>query len=292
MLVFDVSGSMAAADVQPPTRMEAAKATATEFVLSQPETVQIGIVSFSGSGFTVQTPTNDAQGLLAAIDRLQRHQPALRWGRASWWRCNTIAVDAGSGSSRCDTAARSQRTPRRRGTSWTRTGARMETICSLAATGRTLTRRSVIVLLTDGENTKWHRTRSQAAQAAAERSVRIDATGFWDDRRDQPWNWTDSMCIPLWTKIRSSKSAAQPAARTTTFKMRQDVADSVCESAPQNWSVKPETMEITSIFAGAGVLILVVGAGLSLLWFSRLQCNPCRSGAASLTETETSCIGG
>ena len=68
MLVFDVSASMGATDVQP-SRLEAAKAAAREFVLSQPSTVQIGIVSFSGSGFTVQTPTNDANTLV------EHHQP-------------------------------------------------------------------------------------------------------------------------------------------------------------------------------------------------------------------------
>ena len=58
ILVFDVSASMSAKDVEP-TRMEAAKTAAREFVLSQPETIKIGIVSFSSSGFTVQTPTSD-----------------------------------------------------------------------------------------------------------------------------------------------------------------------------------------------------------------------------------------
>jgi hypothetical protein len=34
--------------------------------------------------------------------------------------------------------------------------------------------------------------------------------------------------------------------------------------------VKPEKMEITSILAGAGVLMLLVGGFFSLAWFSRL----------------------
>jgi len=34
--------------------------------------------------------------------------------------------------------------------------------------------------------------------------------------------------------------------------------------------VKPEQTEITALLAGISVLLLLVGAALSLLWFSRL----------------------
>ena len=64
MLVFDVSGSMAADDLKP-TRMEAAKAAATDFVERQPKTVQIGVVAFSDSGLSVQAPSNDQVEVLS-----------------------------------------------------------------------------------------------------------------------------------------------------------------------------------------------------------------------------------
>ena len=70
ILAFDVSGSMAADDLKP-TRMEAAKAAAQAFVARQPPTVQIGVVSFSDSGFAVQAPTNEQETILAAINRLR-----------------------------------------------------------------------------------------------------------------------------------------------------------------------------------------------------------------------------
>ena len=34
--------------------------------------------------------------------------------------------------------------------------------------------------------------------------------------------------------------------------------------------IKPEKTEITSLFAGAGILVLLIGGVLSLVWFSRL----------------------
>ena len=65
ILAFDVSGSMAADDLQP-SRIEAAKAAARTFVERQPPSVQVGVVVFSDSGFTVQTPTNDQEAILAS----------------------------------------------------------------------------------------------------------------------------------------------------------------------------------------------------------------------------------
>ena len=69
ILSFDVSGSMAADDVEP-TRMEAAKTAARAFVARQPPSILTGVVAFSDSGFSVLVPTGDQTEVLAAIDRL------------------------------------------------------------------------------------------------------------------------------------------------------------------------------------------------------------------------------
>src|SRR5450432_117036 len=69
ILAFDVSASMGADDLKP-TRMDAAKAASQAFVQAQPAGVIIGVVAFSDSGLSVQTPTSDQQTVLAAINRL------------------------------------------------------------------------------------------------------------------------------------------------------------------------------------------------------------------------------
>src|SRR4030095_5941593 len=69
VLAFDVSGSMAADDLKP-TRMEAAKKAALGFIERQPARVQICVIAFSDSGFSVQAPTNDQATLIATINRL------------------------------------------------------------------------------------------------------------------------------------------------------------------------------------------------------------------------------
>ena len=67
MLTFDVSGSMAAEDLQP-TRMEAAKAAAREFVEQQPSGISIGVVVFSDGGISVQPPTDVREETLTTIE--------------------------------------------------------------------------------------------------------------------------------------------------------------------------------------------------------------------------------
>lgn len=261
MLVVDVSGSMAADDVQP-TRLEAAKTAATEFVLSQPETVQIGIVSFSSSGFAVQTPTNDAQSLLDAIDRLAP-QTGTSLGQGILVALHSIAVDAGLEVAPITAPDAATAQPGE------------ETAPGQMADGGDLLARlpegayppAVIVLLTDGENNMAFNP-LEAAQAAAERSVRVDALGFGTSAGIN----LELDGFIVHTAL--DENALQMITRTaggTYYNVQNetDVAEVYSNLTPE-MVVKPETMELTSIFAGAGVLILLVGAGLSLLWFSRL----------------------
>ncbi len=70
VLAFDTSQSMAADDVEP-TRLEAAKQAALVFLESQPDSVDIGIVSFGQAGAITLSPTEERDEVAAAINRLQ-----------------------------------------------------------------------------------------------------------------------------------------------------------------------------------------------------------------------------
>ena len=69
VLAFDVSNSMTADDVEP-SRLEAARTAAVEFVDAQPESVDIGVVAFADGALTMMAPSPDRSEALAAIDRL------------------------------------------------------------------------------------------------------------------------------------------------------------------------------------------------------------------------------
>lgn len=70
IVAIDTSKSMVATDVAP-TRLDAAKRAAREFVNLVPRSTKIGIVGFSEYGTVLLPPSTDRTALLEAIDRLQ-----------------------------------------------------------------------------------------------------------------------------------------------------------------------------------------------------------------------------
>jgi Ca-activated chloride channel family protein len=70
VLVTDVSRSMSATDVSP-TRLEAARGAAESFLGKVPDELRVGLVTFSDSAQTLQTPTTDHDAVKRALDTLQ-----------------------------------------------------------------------------------------------------------------------------------------------------------------------------------------------------------------------------
>jgi Ca-activated chloride channel family protein len=247
ILAFDVSGSMAATDLSP-TRLDAARTAAKDFVERQPPTVLIGVVAFSDSGLTVQAPTSDPAPVLAAIDRLAPERgTSLATGiRAS---LNAIAVAAAGPSvdyySNRSPVPTSEPTPVPPGTYAP----------------------AVIVLLTDGENTVAPDP-ADAAQAAADRGVRIYTVGI-----GSPGGSTlDLGGFKVHTQLDDAtlRQIARVTGGAYFGAADEQSLRSVYDSMDTQLVVRPEAMEITSIFAGASILILTVGGLLALRWMGRL----------------------
>lgn len=245
LLAFDVSGSMAADDMKP-TRMDAAKAAARAFVEHQPSTVQIGVVSFSDSGFAVQAPSNDPGPVAAAINRLapQRGTSLARGIQAA---LNAIAL----GSSGPLTLAnpRSEPTP------------------TPTAVPKGSHTSAVIVLLTDGEN-NMQPDPLAAAQQAADRGIRIYTVGIGS---------------PAGATLKLDGFTVRTRLDETTLKQIADITGGQyynAQSADELYSIydhldpeliiKPQETEVTALFAGAGILALLLGGTLSLLWLGRV----------------------
>lgn len=246
ILAFDVSGSMAADDLKP-TRMEAAKTAARDFLKHQPSSVQIGVVAFSDSGLTVQAPTNDAAVLLASINRLAPEQgTSLAQGILA--SLNAIAAGAGPSQrfySNITPEPTPTPTPVPRGT------------YSPAA----------IVLLTDGENNEAPNP-LDAAQVAADRGVRIYTVGI-----GSPEGTTlhvNGFTVHTQLNEEMLQQISQITGGTYYKAENEQELLSIYDHLDPQLVIKPEKMEVTSIFAGASILILLVGGVFSLVWFSRL----------------------
>jgi Ca-activated chloride channel family protein len=249
ILAFDVSGSMAATDIKP-TRLDAAKQAAQDFVQHEPSTVQIGVVGFSDNGFSMQTPTNDQDLVLAAIDRMApQHGTSVAYGILASLNALSAGQSGSEPSSQSNNGANPAQTP-------TPTPVPKGTYAP-----------AVIILLTDGDNNEAPDPLA-AAQTAADRGVRIYTIGIGSPAGTtlhiNGFNVFTQLNEPLLKQIAQMTGGAYYNAQNA-----QDLRSIYDHLNPQ-LVVKPEKMEVTSIFAGVSVLMLLFGGVLSLLWFSRI----------------------
>ena len=246
ILTFDVSGSMAATDLQP-TRMEAAKTVAREIVQRQPSSVQIGVVAFSDSGLAVQAPTNDQQAILAAINRI-RPQRGTSLGQGIQAALNTLNAEPEAEArrySQLPATATPTPTPVPPGTNTS----------------------TAIVLLTDGENT-GPPDPSDAAQIAADRGVRIYTVGIGSA------TGTTLHVNGFTVHTQLDEPTLQQIAQITegayfNAESQEDLR-TIYENLDLQLVIKSEKTEVTALFAGVGLLVLLIGGICSLVWFSRV----------------------
>jgi Ca-activated chloride channel family protein len=246
ILTFDVSGSMSADDLKP-TRMEAAKVAASQFVNNQPQGVAVGVVAFSDGGLTVQVPSNNHEESLATIDRLvPRRGTSLANGILV--ALNTIAIDAGD--------------PPILQTNGGNNGAQ-EPVVSPQGWYPS----AVIVLLSDGENNQ-DPDPMLAADLAADLGVRVYTVGIGSpagaDITVEGFTVHTMLNEPL------MRSIAQDSGGNYYSAANEEELFRIYNDLKPKLTVKTEEMEITSIFAGVGMLALLIGGVLSLLWFGRV----------------------
>ncbi len=245
ILAFDVSGSMAADDLKP-TRLEAAKAAARAFVARQPSTVQIGVVTFSDGGFATQAPTNDQAAILGAINRLSvQRGTALATGIQS--ALNAIAAQAGDDD---QLTSEPPLTP----------------LAAPAPLPPGVYTAAVVVLLTDGENNADPDPLA-LAQTAADRGVRIYPVGLASAAGATLQ--VDGFTV----RTRLDEAVLQAiAARTGGAYYAAESLEQLPDIYGRITSqllIKPQKIEITALLAGASIVLLLAGAGLSLAWFGR-----------------------
>ena len=246
ILAFDVSGSMAATDFQP-TRMDAARAAARAFVAQQPQGVAIGVVAFSDGGLSVQVPTTDSNMVLQAIDRLAP-QRGTSLGQGILTSLNAIVIAENGPAGDYYTS-------------------RSPTPSDQPLQRQSRDSAAVIVLLSDGENNE-RPDPIAAAKAAGDQGVHIETVGIGT----VAGTTLDINGFRVHTAL--NEDVLQTIARTTGGEYHRAATEpdlqTIYRDLGQHLVVKPEPMEVTSLFAGASVVFLVLGGLLSLRWLGRI----------------------
>ena len=247
ILTFDVSGSMAADDLKP-TRMEAAKAAAREFVEKQPSNILIGVVAFSDGGISIQPPTSEREQTLDTIDRLvPRRGTSL--GNGILVSLNTIVVSAGDPPllNNNSLSAPSLPTPVPEPQGWYPS--------------------AVIVVLSDGENNQAPDP-VMVSDLAADLGVRVYTIGIGTPEGTiidvEGFSIHSRLDEALLQSISDNTGGQYYSAANEEDLLR------IYRDLEPKLSLRSENIEVTSLFAGAGFLLFLVAGALSLLWFGRV----------------------
>jgi len=245
ILVFDVSGSMAAEDAEP-TRIEAAKSAAYEFVNNQPASVRVGVVAFSDGGISVQTPRPNREESIITIERLvPRRGTSL--GNGILVALNTIALDAGDPPIMNSNSVSSAE--------------------EIIAAPQGWYPSAAIVVFSDGENNEAPDP-LMVTDLAVDLGVRVYTVGI-GSKEGAVIN-VDGMSIFSQLNEPILMEIAETAGGRYYFAADEEELERIYDDLEPTLSIKPEEMELTSLFAAFAILVFLIGGGLSFLWFGRV----------------------
>jgi Ca-activated chloride channel family protein len=232
MLITDVSGSMQATDVRP-TRLVAARIAAKRFVAQVPKTVNVGVMALSSKPRVLASPTRDRVAINTALDQL-----APRGGTGTG-----EAIQAATNILRHQPGVNGKRPP------------------------------AAIVLLSDGAAT-GKIDPVAAAQAARKLHIPIytvalgTAQGTITVPRPGDAGGTETRQVP--PDPRSLAEVARASGGKTYAAADASKLSDVYKSLGSLLGTKNEKRQITAGFAGGALVLLLLGAAMSLRWFGRL----------------------
>jgi Ca-activated chloride channel family protein len=233
VLVLDVSGSMAAKDVQP-SRLAAARAAAERFVDALPRGYQISVITFSDHAAVVAPPTRDLTRLRYVLEH---------------------ARSGPQGTALAAAVAR---------------GVDVATSVHSSTPGRHIP--ALIVLFSDGGQTAGRTTPDQAGTKAAKAHVPVTAVavGTPDGVVQQALQggFTERFQVPMQPAVLQTIARAS-GGRFVVSPRLVDVKATYDELTARAGH-RRKAVEVTSAAAGGGLAFMLVGALLSGLWFRRL----------------------
>lgn len=261
ILAMDVSGSMRATDVLP-NRLVASQNAAKAFLKELPRHVKVGIVAFAGSAQVVQPVTLSREDLNTAIDKFQM-QRATAIGSAIVVALSELfpgQVDLASVT--YGRASNDPFAPQGRAIDQPQTEKKPFEPVPPGSYGS-----AAIILLTDGQRTTGVDT-DEAAKMAADRGVRVYTVGV---------GTVDGEVIGFegWSmRVRLDEDTLKAVARDTKgeyfYAGTAENLKQVYESLSTRLTVEKKETEVSGLLALAAAVLVLMSAGLSLLWFNRV----------------------
>jgi Ca-activated chloride channel family protein len=233
LLTMDTSASMTATDV-PPTRLEAAKSASSSFLDLLPDRFRVGLVSFSSTVSVLEEPSDDREAVRSALDRIEGD------------------VGTALGDAIVESVALAPDPEEQEDLSG----------------GKPL---FAILLLSDGANSVG-REPLDVLDEAREAGVPIYSIAFGTPSGTveitNDFGVTETYRVPP-DPATLRQVAEQTGGRFFEAPTEADLEE-VYEEIGSQVSYEDEERELTAAFAGAGAVFLLLGAGLSALWFGRI----------------------
>jgi Ca-activated chloride channel homolog len=258
LLAIDISRSMRVDDVKP-NRMVAAQEAAKAFLSEVPPHVEVGLVTFAGSAQVAQQATIDRPSLVGAIDAIQM-QLGTAIGNAIVVCLAELFPDHGIDLGEMTFGARRQ--------------ARSLDRKAERAPPKEITPvppgaydSAAIILLSDGRRTTGVDT-LEAAKMAADRGVRIYVVGLGTP--DGHAAMGEGMAMYLQLDEPTLRHVAQMTGGEYHHAGTAEALRSVYQNLGSRLQVSKRDTELTALLALAAAIVLVTGAGLSVLWFGRV----------------------
>jgi Ca-activated chloride channel homolog len=258
MLAIDVSRSMRATDVSP-TRLEAARQAAADFVDRLPEAFRVGLVAFSTEARLVVAPTTDRAEIHDALDALRADGgTALGDAIALSLEASGATAPADPGTSPEPSAEPSP-------------SADPEPSASTAPEAADEAPIVATVLLSDGANSTGELEPIPAAEQAAAAGVPVYtiALGTADGVVDVPNQLGQLVPLPVPPDPETLATVAElTGGRFFEAPTAEDLA-AIYENLGSRVGWTEEEQEVTQLFAAAGLAFVLAGAGLAAHWFNR-----------------------
>ncbi|SEB05141.1 VWA domain-containing protein [Variovorax sp. YR216] len=256
MLAIDVSLSMRVSDVKP-TRIAAAQEAAKSFLRELPKNIEVGLVTFAGSGQVAQRMTLDREALVTTIDGIQM-QMGTAIGNGIVLCLAELFPEQGIELDDLDTPS-------------TRYGRSLDKkekspVKEFTPVAPGSYDSAAIILLSDGRRTTGVDT-LEAAKMAADRGVRIYVIGLGTVDGDVPT--ADGLAIYMQLDEPTLREVARMTAGEYHHAGTAEMLHSVYRNLGTRVQVLTRETELSGMVTLISAVFAIAAGVLSFVWFGR-----------------------